>query len=50
MFKNADCISLRIAYLYNLNRTKISNIFGNKEGPESKLSLTDGSFWFAYAL
>ena len=44
IFKNADCMSLIIAYLLDLNRTKISNIFGNKVGPKCKLSLIEGPF------
>ena len=50
MFKNADCMSPGIMYLWDLNRTKISNIFDNKEGSECKLSLIERSFWFAFAL
>ena len=49
MFKNVDCMSLRIVYLLDLNHTKMSNIFGNKEGPECKISLIQGQFWFAFA-
>ena len=45
MFKNAGSMSIRTAYLKDLNRTKISNIFGNKEGPECKL--IDWPFWSA---
>ena len=47
MFKNAALISLVNPYLYALNLTKMSSIFGSRQGPAFKNSLREGPFLLA---